>query len=66
MKVIHTQAANGDNGLKELSHPSLDQRIFREVEGGHLEWAYESEWQQHGWRARTYASVMKPHHIKFA
>ncbi len=50
----------GDIGLMEYAcHPSLDKRIFREMNGG-MEWTYEPIFKDHGWNVRTYASVFKP------
>lgn len=66
MRVVHIQSANGDSGLKELSHPKLDQRIFRQLCDGSLEWAYESEWAKCGWRSRTYTSIMPASCITYA
>jgi len=52
--------SNGETAMKEISHPALDQRVFREV-NGYLEWAHEADWLAHGWgRARTYGTVIKP------
>ena len=61
-KIKLKQIANdhGDIGLMEYAcHPSLDKRIFREVNGA-MEWAYEPSFKESGWDARTYASVLKP------
>jgi len=56
------QIANdhGDIGLMEYGcHPSLDKRIFRQVNDA-MEWTYEPIFNQRGWNVRTYASVLKP------